>query len=776
MLATEVRAYERANPALYSVERLSLLHQRFVTSRDWTQAEAIQLLDDVAYYSTAPIEARVAKAKLGSGPMWRTMVEFQDIPVAITKWSEARVGLRIGLRVVGGQWSAGGSVRAELWLHNTSGKDVNFRTAGPNRQDVEVIFTAIDAEGEEHWPEPSELMLIAPLLDCTLPAGHVAMAKEFDVTFADADNDVRTTMGRRFRDLKPGKYQLRCSWAVATSKPPKPGERIELTAPDFPFTLGGTAVEAHETKPAPTTGAADERPNGQPRDWKVHVLDGSTGREQAGVTVVAWVFPREGGQGRRVEHVADGRDWAIKLADNEHASLMCEDALWVGGGHSFQIGNLPPGNPNAVDDREGARHTEPDKTFELRAWRGSPVAGRVLLPGGKSAAGVRVMLGARIDSPEWIERLGVVNMSQFSFDHGEHPNWHSTAVTNERGEFEGAFPPGGACTFTTITVRTKDALTFEEKWQTAQAGDEKITIKLEAGVRLHGRVVDTDGKPVARAEVFTSGQHQHENTSALTDAEGRYELRARSGASRVSVDIRERNEKGEVTSHNATGIHAPENVAIPEGAAEFVRDFRIMRVTDAGPVLPPEGRPQRAREAAVSFQNYGKPIAEFDWVEGPWGPEKNGMSMALELDTDKADQWRAGGTVQGELYVRNTSAVPVEFPQHFAMHVGLAVTARDMDGKDHPARITMWEMCPALYHLTLPPGHAARVKIFTLQLDAPDSPERKTGASLELAPGKYKLRARWSDAHAMWAHEGEWTGTMESGVVDFTVAPATAIQ
>lgn len=250
-LATEVRAFGRAHSGRAHADNLVKLLPHFATSRDWTPAEAISLLDDVAGYSEEPIEARVAKAKLPSGPMWRTMVEFQDIPVAIAKWSEAKDGLRIGLRVVGGQWSAGGSVRAELWLHNASGKDVSFVTAGPNRQDVEVIFSAMDAEGQEHWPEPSELMLIAPLLECTLPAGHVAMAKEFDVTFADADNDVRTTLGNRFRDLKPGNYQLRSVLWLGKPNAPKPGERIELTAPDFPFTLGGTAVETDEAKPGP---------------------------------------------------------------------------------------------------------------------------------------------------------------------------------------------------------------------------------------------------------------------------------------------------------------------------------------------------------------------------------------------------------------------------------------------------------------------------------------------------------------------------------------------
>lgn len=776
MLATEVRAYVKANPTLDSAAKLPKLLSRFVTSRDWTQAEAINLLDDVAYYSTKPIEACVAKAKLPSGPLWRTMVEFQDSPVEIAKWSEVKDGLRLGLRVVGGQWSAGGSVRVELWLHNAGDKDVSFRTAGPNRQDVEVMYSAIDSEGKEHWPEINPLRLIAPLLDCTLPAGHVAMAKEFDVTFADADNDVNTSMGHRFLDLKPGQYQLRCSWMCVKPAPAPSDARIELKAPDFAFMLGGASVQPEETKPAPKTGAAGERENLPPHDWNVRVVDGSTGREQAGVTLVAWVFAREGGQGRRVEHVTDGRDWAIELAENEYATVACEDAVWVGGGGSFHIGNVPPENPDAAGNREGARHTDSDTPFELRIWRGDTVKGRVRLPGGKPAAGMQVMLGARIDGPDWIQRLGLMNMNQFSFDHGEHPNWHSMAVTNEQGEFEGALPPSEANTFTTLSCGTRDTLRYEEKWEPAQVGDDTITIQLEAGVRLHGRVVDTDGKPVARAEVFASGQHRHEDSS-LTDAEGRYELRARPGVARVSVDIRERNEKGEVTSHNATGIHAPENVVIPDGAAEYARDVRIMRVTDAGPVLPPEGKPQRERSAAVSFLNYGKPLSEFGWVEGPWGPEINGLSLALELDTDKTDQWRPGGTVQGELYVRNTSAAPVTFPQHFAMHVGLAVTARDKDGKDHPARITQWEGCPALHHLTLPPDHAARVKIFTLQLDPPDSPARKTGASLELAPGPYTLRARWSDAHALWAHEGEWTGALESGEVDFAVSDSmTAVE
>ena len=48
MLATEVRAFGKAHSGRVHADNLVKLLPRFVTSRDWTQAEAIKLLDDVA--------------------------------------------------------------------------------------------------------------------------------------------------------------------------------------------------------------------------------------------------------------------------------------------------------------------------------------------------------------------------------------------------------------------------------------------------------------------------------------------------------------------------------------------------------------------------------------------------------------------------------------------------------------------------------------------------------------------------------------------------------
>lgn len=136
-LATEVRAYLKANPNPDSGMKLPKMLPRFVTTRDWTEAEAIKLLDDVAYYSTAPIAARVAKAKLPSDALWPTKVEFQGCPVKIEKWSEAKDGLRIGMRVVDGEWRVGGEVNVGMWLHNAGTKDLTLK-ANPQRSDVGV--------------------------------------------------------------------------------------------------------------------------------------------------------------------------------------------------------------------------------------------------------------------------------------------------------------------------------------------------------------------------------------------------------------------------------------------------------------------------------------------------------------------------------------------------------------------------------------------------------------------------------------------------------------
>lgn len=246
MLAGEVRAYVKAHPTYDSAQKLQQLLPRFVTSRDWTTAEAIQLLDDVAYYSTAPIEALVAKAKQPSDAHWRTTLPFEDIPVVITQWSEATDGLRIGMRVVEGEWRVGGKVRLELWLHNTGDSAVTFRSTGPDRQDVGLAVSVVGTDGRVHSAQNANILINSIPTPCMLPAGYVTKAKDIDLSFDAPDNRKRAWLKPKFRELAPGDYKLRCVWLDPNPNISVAGEWTgELTTVDHIFTL----VDAAASKP-----------------------------------------------------------------------------------------------------------------------------------------------------------------------------------------------------------------------------------------------------------------------------------------------------------------------------------------------------------------------------------------------------------------------------------------------------------------------------------------------------------------------------------------------
>lgn len=256
-LATEVRAFGKAHAGRRHADNMVKLLPRFVTSRDWTQAEAIKLLDDVAYFATDPIVARLAKAKLVSGPLWRTMVEFQDIPVAIEKWSEPLRGLRIGLRIVEADWSIGGKVRAELWLHNAGEKDEIIQTTGPDRQDAGVIVSAIGADGIEHAAHRGSWRILTQPMVCMLPAGSVVMAKAFEVKFFGPENNAAVWSGPEFHGLPAGRYKLRCSWSDAAGLYEGKEWRGSITAPELEFTLvAGPAVDHPKVCPSGEWSAA----------------------------------------------------------------------------------------------------------------------------------------------------------------------------------------------------------------------------------------------------------------------------------------------------------------------------------------------------------------------------------------------------------------------------------------------------------------------------------------------------------------------------------------
>src|SRR5690606_23575717 len=97
----------------------------------------------------------------------------------------------------------------------------------------------------------------------------------------------------------------------------------------------------------------------------------------------------------------------------------------------------------------------------------------------------------------------------------------------------------------------------------------------EAGVRLHGRVLDPDGRPVPRAEVILSDPRgPYAGPRSLTNGDGEYELRATPGGTSVTIDTRPRDSQGQLTGRDPRVAFPPEPLTIPDNAADLAKDFR----------------------------------------------------------------------------------------------------------------------------------------------------------------------------------------------------------
>jgi beta-lactamase regulating signal transducer with metallopeptidase domain len=228
MQASELRSYDFTDPARV-VETVIKDHAS-------APAPIVEVLRKESGASAAPA-ADEAK-KLPDDALWKTKTPFGKIPVTITNWSEGKQGLRLGLLTKAEEgWRLGKSVKVELWLHNTSNKDISL-VANPGRPDVGLTVAAKDSQGQDHWAASGNISIIAIPLHCVLPAGHVARVKDFELSFDERGNEEKAWTAPRFRELPTGKYQLRCVWSDADRLVSQPGEWVgELSTGPIDFTL-----------------------------------------------------------------------------------------------------------------------------------------------------------------------------------------------------------------------------------------------------------------------------------------------------------------------------------------------------------------------------------------------------------------------------------------------------------------------------------------------------------------------------------------------------------
>jgi hypothetical protein len=155
----------------------------------------------------------------------------------------------------------------------------------------------------------------------------------------------------------------------------------------------------------------------------------------------------------------------------------------------------------------------------LNIERESVLAGHVISPDGQPVAGLEMI--ARL-APGGGERRAFY-LSTFR------------AVTSPAGEFEiRGLPDLG---FVLSVDDPQERWVFRpRKGLLAKPGERKnITLEVEPGVRVTGRVADAEGKPVEGAGISAVADNQPGSGLADdgTDADGRYEFRLPSGPARI---------------------------------------------------------------------------------------------------------------------------------------------------------------------------------------------------------------------------------------------------
>ena len=161
-----------------------------------------------------------------------------------------------------------------------------------------------------------------------------------------------------------------------------------------------------------------------------------------------------------------------------------------------------------------------DQPIQLTISRESLISGRVLLPDGKPAAGVEVV--ARLAPPP---QRQIYYLSQFR------------ARTDENGTF--ALHAVPQIEFTLSVRDSTNLWTFRplENQLVEPDHDPHLTLRMETGTLVSGRVLDPDGRPVEGAAISAVVDSEAGPSPGLDDdftkADGKYQLRLSAGKARL---------------------------------------------------------------------------------------------------------------------------------------------------------------------------------------------------------------------------------------------------
>ncbi len=271
-------------------------------------------------------------------------------------------------------------------------------------------------------------------------------------------------------------------------------------------TIFGPQAQAPST---PTKAASTKAAS--PRSFEVKVINGQTGRPEPGVSIrLSMGLSRQGATD------AEGR---FRVTDIERELVMLRLEVEKPGFVPLQV---------MWDNARAEVPVEIPREYTIKIEPGSVIGGIVQDAQGQPVAGARIRLSVPITGGQ---RAGEprVNLMNHSTNTDADGRWRfdtlpaelsSVSITVDHPDYLAEtvqFRPGSQSTRELAQLKSKSAL-----------------VVLRKGLTLEGRVINSEGNPVAKAEVALSRAFRQ--GTATTDDEGRFELdRVRPGSNEVVI-------------------------------------------------------------------------------------------------------------------------------------------------------------------------------------------------------------------------------------------------
>lgn len=367
----------------------------------------------------------------------------------------------------------------------------------------------------------------------------------------------------------------------------------------------------------------------KPRTIQYTLIDGSTGVPLQGLEVTIGAIAKSRAGDRSLTPVSsrivgstksDSKGVVeVKIRDDETPFLKSASAGWFPMPTVFKVetdGDADGDTDTTIAvQRPGTPNPKGPTPQFVKLWQGTEVTGRLLWPDGSPATGVRLNMGVYINNQTWKERFGM-DLTFYSFDHGDWPNWTGAVVTDDKGRFHVTVPPEDArlwfrvgttaLSFSAIhpptindatTQKLSKCVPFEyqiggysrsgllrvdplpaDSGRHLQLGD----LRLETGVHVGGRVLDSAGNGLFGVRLTTNGPHgPHSGRSATSGPGGNFEFLAIApGTLTVHPDARLRDEKGQVNSRDVQAVFVDQSFTIPHTSVRHEISIRAVPHTE----------------------------------------------------------------------------------------------------------------------------------------------------------------------------------------------------